>query len=102
MKDRYHNPPHYCNSRLQPWDVVQAWGLNFFEGNVVKYLCRCASGNTAKKHATPAGTVEDLKKAREYLNELIRQAEKKVEDEKQKPTKGDGKCRQCGAAPVRQ
>ena len=64
-------PGHYSTG-MQPWDVVQEWGLDFFTGNVVKYICRSADGNPRKKHPTPEGILEDLKKAKTYLDERVR------------------------------
>jgi hypothetical protein len=52
---------HYKRQTIQPWDYIAANGLGFFEGNVVKYVSRWK---------TKAG-VEDLRKARHYLDKLI-------------------------------
>lgn len=52
---------HYKNKPIQPWDAIHAWGLGFFAGNVVKYVAR---------HKDKGG-IEDLKKARHYLDKLI-------------------------------
>lgn len=46
---------------MQPWDVIQDWQLGFFDGNALKYLARWR-----KK-----GGVDDLKKARHYIEKLI-------------------------------
>lgn len=56
---------HYRRLDPQPWDVITAWGLGFLAGNVVKYVAR----------APAKGGVEDLQKARHYLDKLIEQAE---------------------------
>jgi hypothetical protein len=45
---------------LQPWDIVDALDLGFYEGNVLKYLLR-RKGNR----------VEDLRKAIHYLERMI-------------------------------
>lgn len=52
---------HYRTQPIQPWDYIAANGLGFFEGNVVKYVSR---------HRQKGG-VEDLRKARHYLDKLI-------------------------------
>jgi len=52
---------HYKQMSIQPWDAIQDWGLCYFSGNVVKYVAR---------HRDKGG-VEDLKKARHYLDKLI-------------------------------
>ena len=50
---------------MQPFDVIDAFSLDFYEGNVVKYIVRWR-----KK-----GGVPDLLKARSYLDEIIKRAE---------------------------
>jgi len=52
---------HYRNLNPQPWDVIAAWNLGYFDGNVVKYIARFRN----------KGGVEDLEKAKHYLNKLI-------------------------------
>jgi len=52
---------HYNKKTIQPWDYVAANDLGFFEGNIVKYVTRWKD----------KGGVEDLKKARHYLDKLI-------------------------------
>lgn len=51
---------HYTRHAIQPWDIIREYGLDFFEGNVIKYVLR-HKGDRA----------EDLKKARHYLDYLI-------------------------------
>lgn len=58
---------HYTKLKMQPWDYILANGLNFFEGNVVKYVTRWRHKNG----------LDDLRKARVYIDELIRQEEAK-------------------------
>lgn len=50
---------------MQPFDVIDAFGLDFYEGNVVKYICRWRKKNG----------IEDLYKARTYVEEVIKRAE---------------------------
>ena len=52
---------------IQPWDFIAANGIGFFEGNVIKYVTRWRD---------KAG-VDDLKKARHYLDKLIELEENK-------------------------
>lgn len=52
---------HYEKCSLQPWEVIRRNGLNFWEGNVVKYLLR---------HQDKNGK-EDLLKAQHYLTYLV-------------------------------
>lgn len=52
---------HYAKHKIQHWDIVEEYGLNYFEGAVVKYVLR---------HRDKNG-VQDLKKARHTLDRLI-------------------------------
>ncbi len=56
---------HYKGKVVQPWDFIAANGLGFFEGNVVKYVTRWKD----------KGGVQDLHKARHYLDKLIEVAD---------------------------
>lgn len=59
------NPGYYQSGRFQVWDMILLFDLGFLEGNIIKYVCRWRKKNG----------VEDLKKARTYLDKLIREAE---------------------------
>jgi hypothetical protein len=52
---------HYRISPLQPWDIIEAWRLNFWQGNIIKYVLRAPYKNGR----------EDFEKARHYLDYLI-------------------------------
>lgn len=52
---------HYQNKSIQPWDYIVSNGLGYLEGCVVKYVSR---------HSEKGG-VEDLQKAKHYLEKLI-------------------------------
>lgn len=57
---------HYTSKKVQPWAAMEAWMTpeqfaGFLRGNAIKYLARCDD----------KGGVEDLKKARHYLDRLI-------------------------------
>lgn len=64
--DVINRAPHYNFSKIEPIDVIEAWGLGFLDGNVVKYIARRNYKNG----------LEDLKKARWYLDRLINNLEK--------------------------
>lgn len=64
--DPVNNPSHY-GGRGNPYEcikVIEAWELGFCLGNTVKYISRAG-----KKSA--ATTIEDLSKARWYLDREI-------------------------------
>jgi len=56
-----HGGNHYKQHTYETWDVIADWGLGYFDGNAVKYLSRW-------RHK---GGVEDLRKARHYIDKLI-------------------------------
>lgn len=67
----YDDPPsHYDGGAIQPWDVIDAFGLDYYLGNVLKYTCRAGKkeGETRLK---------DLKKIRNFINRAIEMEEKK-------------------------
>lgn len=59
-------PAHYNSTKITAFDVIKDWGLDFFLGNVAKYLQRNERKGTQ---------LADLKKARAYLDEKIAQLE---------------------------
>lgn len=72
MADAVNHPAHY-GGEDNPYEaikVIEAWNLPFCVGNTVKYLCRAGK----KSDDT---LLEDLKKARWYLDREIAQREKK-------------------------
>lgn len=57
------HPPHYGgDTTYEAIKVIEAWGLDFCLGNATKYICRAG-----KK----GDEIEDLKKARWYLDREI-------------------------------
>ena len=56
-----HGGDHYKDKAIQVWDFIAANKLDYFQGNIVKYVCR---------HPDKGG-LEDLKKARHYIDKII-------------------------------
>lgn len=52
---------HYKDLPIQPVEFIHRNGIGFMEGNAIKYLTRWRS----------KGGLEDLKKARHYIDMLI-------------------------------
>lgn len=72
MSDNVNHPQHY-GGKDNPFEaikVIEAWGLNFNIGNTVKYLSRAGKKDQTK-------FLEDLKKAKWYLEREIENVEKK-------------------------
>lgn len=65
MTDPVHRPNHYARYEIEPVEFIMKNGLPFAVGNIVKYVLRYDAKNG----------VEDLKKARRYLDMLIKQVE---------------------------
>jgi|TARA_R100001530_G_scaffold116279_2_gene83328 hypothetical protein len=63
-EDMINKPPHYNQGKIEVIDFINDQKLSYSEGNVVKYICRYKKKNG----------IEDLKKARWYLEHLIRSA----------------------------
>ena len=61
------HPAHYNQGKFEVIDVIDDWKLGFNDGNAVKYIARARYKG---KH------LEDLKKARWYLNREISNLEK--------------------------
>ena len=59
---------HYEKLPLQPWEIIDALQLDFYAGNVLKYILR-------KKD----NRIEDLEKARHYLDKMIELEKEKEE-----------------------
>lgn len=59
---------HYRKFKIQPWDVIDEYRLTFYAGNALKYLLRAGHKGVA---------LEDLKKARHYLDRMIEIEENK-------------------------
>ena len=60
-KKNKHEHPDYYNRGVEMWDYPFTHDLDFFEGNIVKYITRWKDKNG----------IEDLYKAKQYLDKLI-------------------------------
>lgn len=69
MIDVVNHPPHYkSDSGIESIEVIEAFNLNFCLGNTIKYVLR---------HQKKGKPLEDLKKARWYLDREIEKLESK-------------------------
>ncbi len=78
--------PTYYQKAVQPWDLIDAYGLNYHEGAAIKYIARNREKNG----------IEDLRKA---ISELEREIENRTAaDEKKEstPVSGGVICYKCG------
>lgn len=67
-REAVNHPAHYggADNPYEAIKVIEAWGLDFCLGNAVKYISRAGKKGDA---------LEDLKKARWYLDRLIQRME---------------------------
>lgn len=61
---------HYAKHTIQPWDIIREYELDFFEGSCLKYLLRRKDNR-----------LEDLQKAAHYLEECIKNEQKRIDNE---------------------
>lgn len=63
--DAVDRPSHYAEGReIEPIDVIDDWTLGFYEGQVLKYISRAGRKTDSE--------LEDLRKAKFYLDRLVR------------------------------
>jgi len=67
--DMVNHPPHY-NKGIETTAYIDSWDMGFSQGNVIKYVTRYTL-----KHNQKEKQLEDLKKARWYLDNLIKMVE---------------------------
>lgn len=68
---------HYKKMKIQVWDFVIANDLDYFQGSIIKYVCRWRDKDWIK----------DLYKARHFLDKYIETMEAKYEGLKERPEK---------------
>jgi|TARA_B100000902_G_scaffold52498_1_gene59226 hypothetical protein len=59
-----YSPAHYQQGNIQVWDFIADQNLDFFCGNVVKYICRAG-------HKPHESQMDDLRKAQVYIEKAI-------------------------------
>lgn len=60
---------HYEDMKIQPIEFILENNLDFLQGNILKYICRYKSKNG----------LQDLNKARHYLDILIEHEQRRTE-----------------------
>ena len=68
-KEMVDHPNHYNYGKIEVIEAVTDWKLGFCDGNVIKYVAR---------HQHKGAPIEDLKKARWYLDFLINKLEEEA------------------------
>ena len=73
--DRQVGGNHYSSFLIQPWTFIRKNGLNPFQANVIKYVCR---------YLTKGKTIEDLQKIKHYCDLEIEHLSTVTWDKKRK------------------
>ena len=60
---------HYAKHTIQPWDIIREYELDFFEGSCISYILRRKNNR-----------LEDLQKAAHYLEECIKNEQKRIDN----------------------
>ena len=60
---------HYVKHKIQPWDVIDEYNLNYYEGNILKYLLR-----------TKSSRIEDLQKLIHYAEKELDNVRKELDE----------------------
>ena len=76
--DNVNHPSHYTSGVIEVIDYIEDQELGYHLGNVVKYICRAGKKDPDKE-------IEDLKKARWYLDRYIRLLESKTDKRTRSP-----------------
>jgi hypothetical protein len=59
-----YSPDHYQTGVIETWDFIADQQLDFFLGNVVKYICRAGKKPGEEE-------IDDLLKAKQYIDKRI-------------------------------
>ena len=62
MDNPQEHPPHYNKGKIEHWDVVEDWGLDYLLGNCTKYIAR---------HMHKGTKIADIEKAIVYLEKYL-------------------------------
>lgn len=76
------HPSHYNVGKIEVIDAINEWKLDFDLGNVVKYVARAG-------HKDKSKTVEDLEKAKFYLEDAIKRLSTEQEPNANERTYGE-------------
>lgn len=71
------NPQHYTDSKIEVIDYIEDKNLGFCLGNVIKYVSRAGKKHSADK-TDREKEINDLKKARWYINRRIKELEENL------------------------
>lgn len=70
MNDPVNSPAHYTQGNMEVIEAIEGLRLNYHQGNIIKYVSRY----------NMKGGIQDLQKARWYLDRLILIEERQAYD----------------------
>ena len=76
MADKVKEPPHYFRFKIEPITFIMQNDIPYAEGNAIKYICRWRW-----KHKTKEAQIEDLKKAKQYIDLILEHEENKSDEQ---------------------
>ena len=76
MADKIKQPPHYFRFKIEPITFIMQNDIPYAEGNAIKYICRWRF-----KHKTKEAQIEDLKKAKQYIDLILEHEENKSDEQ---------------------
>ena len=76
MADKVKQPPHYFRFKIEPITFIMQNDIPYAEGNAIKYICRWRF-----KHKTKEAQIEDLKKAKQYIDLILEHEENKSDEQ---------------------
>lgn len=77
MGDVINHPTHYTSGKIEVIDFIEDKELNFNLGNVIKYVARAGRKKSQGK-SLENKALEDLKKARFYIDREIQTREARL------------------------
>ncbi len=87
--DRQEGGGHYKKMEIEVWDYIARNNIPYLEGNAIKYLSRWRD----------KGGLEDLRKARHYVDKLIELEEEQIQLNEQAAEFCEFDCDECDGFP---
>lgn len=72
-------PAHYTDTKIEVIDYIEDKNLGFCLGNAIKYISRAGKKHSSNK-SDKEKTIEDLEKARWYIDRRIKEIKKSLCD----------------------
>ena len=77
--DDVNSPKHYTDGKIEVIDFIEDKNLGFAAGNVIKYVVRAGKKRSAGM-SDKEKAIQDLKKARYYIDRRIKEIEEELCD----------------------